>query len=330
LLYASLFLFMGLLMTTPLKIIFAGTPDFAATSLAALTNSEHQIVAVYTQPDRPAGRGRKLTASPVKALALKHDIPVYQPQNFKGEEEQAALRALDADLMIVVAYGLLLPLVVLEAPKQGCINVHASLLPRWRGAAPIHRSLLAGDTETGITIMQMDVGLDTGDMLYKTTCPILPRDTSGALHDRLAVLGAEALLNTLQRITDNQLSPVKQNDADACYAHKLTKQEGLIDWTESAEVIDRQIRGLSPWPVAFTTRGDDTIRIISASPEAIASTAAPGTIIETTKEKIIIACGSGTSLAIGHLQLPGGKPLSSRDVLNARKELFSIGTHLGI
>ncbi|WP_054339833.1 methionyl-tRNA formyltransferase [Neptunomonas antarctica] len=317
-------------MTTPLRIIFAGTPDFAASSLAALISSEHQIVAVYTQPDRPAGRGRKLTASPVKALAIKHDIPVYQPQNFKEEPEQAALRALNADLMVVVAYGLLLPAAILDAPKQGCINVHASLLPRWRGAAPIHRSLLAGDSETGITIMQMDEGLDTGDMLYKSTCPILPEDTSGALHDRLAEQGAEALLDTLRLITDKQLSPVKQNNADACYAHKLTKQEGLIDWAETAEVIDRQIRGLSPWPVAFTTRGDDTLRIISASPEATTTTAAPGIIIETTKEKIIIACGNGTTLSIDRLQLPGGKPLSSRDVLNARKELFSTGTHLGI
>jgi methionyl-tRNA formyltransferase len=317
-------------MTTPLRIIFAGTPDFAASSLAALIDSEHQVIGVYTQPDRPAGRGRKLKASPVKSLALENDIPVYQPQRLKGEAEQAELASLNADLMVVVAYGLLLPLAVLEAPKYGCINVHASLLPRWRGAAPIHRSLLAGDAETGITIMQMDEGLDTGDMLFKNTCPILPDDTSGSLHDRLAILGASALINTLQLIQSNQLKPLKQNDADACYAHKLTKEEGVIDWSNSAETIDRQVRGLSPWPIAYTTLGDDNLRILSASPEATNTSAQPGTIIEAHKDRIIIACGNTTALGITRLQLPGGKPLATKDVLNSRKELFSTGVHLGL
>ncbi|MGY8868892.1 MAG: methionyl-tRNA formyltransferase [Pseudomonadales bacterium] len=317
-------------MTTPLRIIFAGTPDFAASSLAALIDSEHQVIGVYTQPDRPAGRGRKLKASPVKSLALENDIPVYQPQRLKGEAEQAELASLNADLMVVVAYGLLLPLAVLEAPKYGCINVHASLLPRWRGAAPIHRSLLAGDAETGITIMQMDEGLDTGDMLFKNTCPILPDDTSGSLHDRLAILGASALINTLQLIQSNQLNPLKQNDADACYAHKLTKEEGVIDWSNSAETIDRQVRGLSPWPIAYTTLGDDNLRILSASPEATNTSAQPGTIIEAHKDRIIIACGNTTALGITRLQLPGGKPLATKDVLNSRKELFSTGVHLGL
>ncbi len=317
-------------MTTPLRIIFAGTPDFAASSLAALIDSEHQVIGVYTQPDRPAGRGRKLKASPVKSLALENDIPVYQPQRLKGEAEQAELASLNADLMVVVAYGLLLPLAVLEAPKYGCINVHASLLPRWRGAAPIHRSLLAGDAETGITIMQMDEGLDTGDMLFKNTCPILPDDTSGSLHDRLAILGASALINTLQLIQSNQLNPLKQNDADACYAHKLTKEEGVIDWSNSAETIDRQVRGLSPWPIAYTTLGDDNLRILSAAPEATNTSAQPGTIIEAHKDRIIIACGNTTALGITRLQLPGGKPLATKDVLNSRKELFSTGVHLGL
>lgn len=317
-------------MTTPLRIIFAGTPDFAASSLAALIDSEHQVIGVYTQPDRPAGRGRKLKASPVKSLALENDIPVYQPQRLKGEAEQAELASLNADLMVVVAYGLLLPLAVLEAPKYGCINVHASLLPRWRGAAPIHRSLLAGDAETGITIMQMDEGLDTGDMLFKNTCSILPDDTSGSLHDRLAILGASALINTLQLIQSNQLNPLKQNDADACYAHKLTKEEGVIDWSNSAETIDRQVRGLSPWPIAYTTLGDDNLRILSASPEATNTSAQPGTIIEAHKDRIIIACGNTTALGITRLQLPGGKPLATKDVLNSRKELFSTGVHLGL
>ncbi|WP_028468256.1 methionyl-tRNA formyltransferase [Neptunomonas japonica] len=319
-------------MTTPLRIIFAGTPDFAASSLAALIKSEHQVIGVYTQPDRPAGRGRKLKASPVKSLALEHDIPVYQPQRLKGEVEQAELASLNADLMVVVAYGLLLPLAVLEAPKRGCINVHASLLPRWRGAAPIHRSLLAGDAETGITIMQMDEGLDTGDMLFKNTCPILPDDTSGSLHDRLATFGASALVETLQLLQSNQLNPLKQNDADACYAHKLTKEEGLIDWSNAAKTIDRQVRGLSPWPIAYTSLGNDNLRILSATPQPEVEnvSAQPGTIIETHKDRIIIACGNATALGVTRLQLPGGKPLATRDVLNSRKELFSTGVQLGI
>lgn len=324
-------------MTTPLRIIFAGTPDFAASSLAALINSEHQVIAVYTQPDRPAGRGRKLKASPVKSLAMENDIPVFQPQRLKDSTEQAALAALNADLMVVVAYGLLLPKTVLDTPKHGCINVHASLLPRWRGAAPIHRSLLAGDSETGITIMQMDEGLDTGDMLYKSSCDIRPDDTSGSLHDRLAEIGAAALIETLQSIQMDQLDPIKQNDADACYAHKLAKQEGLINWSDSADVICRQVRGLSPWPIAYTMLESNTIRILQASPlaEDSPSTTAsltkstPGTIIETRKDSIIVTCGNGTALAIQRLQLPGGKPLPARDVLNARKELFSVGVILG-
>jgi methionyl-tRNA formyltransferase len=322
----------GYLMTTPLRIIFAGTPDFAASSLAALISSEHQVIGVYTQPDRPAGRGRKLKASPVKSLAIEHNIPVYQPQRLKGEAEQAELASLNADLMVVVAYGLLLPLAVLETPKYGCINVHASLLPRWRGAAPIHRSLLAGDTETGITIMQMDEGLDTGDMLYKSNCSILPDDTSGSLHDRLATSGASALLDTLPLIQNNQLMPIKQDGSGACYAHKLTKEEGLIDWSNPADTIDRQVRGLSPWPVAYTTLGEGNLRVLSASsqPDVSDSSAQPGTIIETRKDSIIIACGNNTALGITRLQLPGGKPLATRDVLNSRKELFSTGVHLGL
>ncbi|WP_372742305.1 methionyl-tRNA formyltransferase [Neptunomonas sp.] len=324
-------------MTTPLRIIFAGTPDFAASSLAALINSEHQVIAVYTQPDRPAGRGRKLKASPVKSLATENDIPVFQPQSLKGGAEQAKLAALNADLMVVVAYGLLLPKAVLDIPRHGCINVHASLLPRWRGAAPIHRSLLAGDAETGITIMQMDEGLDTGDMLYKSSCDIQADDTSGSLHDRLAEIGATALIETLGFIQMGQLNPIKQNDADACYAHKLEKQEGLINWSDNSEVICRQIRGLSPWPIAYTVLETNNIRILKASPftegpsattTAITETT-PGTIIETRKDSIIVACGNGTALAIERLQLPGGKPLLTRDVLNSRKELFSVGVILG-
>lgn len=316
-------------MTTPLRIIFAGTPDFAASSLEALINSEHQVVAVYTQPDRPAGRGRKLKASPVKTLAIENNIPVFQPQSLKGNAEQVELAALNADLMVVVAYGLLLPKTVLETPKLGCINVHASLLPRWRGAAPIHRSLLAGDSETGITIMQMDEGLDTGDMLYKVKCAIQLDDTSGSLHDRLAELGASALISTLDLIQSKQLHPIKQNNTDACYAHKLAKQEGRINWSDCAELIDRQIRGLSPWPMAFTSLGSDTIRILGATPSNGTSKEQPGTIIDARKDAFVMACGNGTTLLITRLQLPGGKPLASRDVLNSRKELFAAGVRLG-
>ncbi len=313
-----------------LKVVFAGTPEFAASSLAALIESEHEIIAVYTQPDRPAGRGRKLTASPVKALALQHDIPVLQPQSLKNEDAQQELASLNADIMIVVAYGLLLPKAVLEIPALGCINVHASLLPRWRGAAPIHRSLLAGDKETGITIMQMDVGLDTGDMLYKLSCPIHPHDTSGELHDRLAPLGAKALLKTLSLMSAQQIEPEKQDDSQACYAHKLEKQEGDIDWSQDAITIHRKIRGLSPWPIAFTLLGDSTIRVHSATVVNSFHDSAPaGSVIEITKTQILIACGENTVLALDKIQLSGGKALAVKDILNAKKELFSVGTKLG-
>ena len=223
----------------PLKVIFAGTPDFAAIHLQALLNSEHQIVGVYTQPDRPAGRGKKLQPSPVKQLALENNIAVFQPVNFKDPASIDELKSLDADIMVVVAYGLLLPLAVLEAPKFGCFNVHASLLPRWRGAAPIQRCIEAGDKVTGITIMQMDIGLDTGDMLHKVTTDILADDTGGSLHDRLAELGPESLLTTLAQIKSGKLTPEVQNDALATYAHKLKKEEALIQWAQPAKEIGR-------------------------------------------------------------------------------------------
>ena len=215
---------------TPLRIIFAGTPEFSASCLDALLKTQHEIVAVYTQPDRPAGRGRKLRPSPVKTLAEQHQLPIFQPASLKHADEQVALQALNADLMVVVAYGLILPQPVLDAPRLGCINVHASLLPRWRGAAPIHRALLAGDDTTGITIMQMDAGLDTGDMLSKVECPIFADDTSGTLHDRLAELGAQALVDCLNPLAAGTLIPEAQDGSRACYAHKLEKQEGEIDW----------------------------------------------------------------------------------------------------
>lgn len=219
----------------PLNIIFAGTPEFAAVHLGALIESEHNLVGVYTQPDRPAGRGKKLQPSPVKKLALEHNIEVYQPLNFKHEDDINQLKGLNADLMIVVAYGLILPKAVLDAPKYGCLNVHASLLPRWRGAAPIQRCIEAGDVLTGITIMQMDVGLDTGDMLTKVTTGIQSDDTGGSLHDRLASMGPKALLDTIKEVEQGQLKPESQNDELANYAHKLTKQEALLNWQRASQ-----------------------------------------------------------------------------------------------
>jgi methionyl-tRNA formyltransferase len=242
------------------KIIFAGTPEFAATALAALLKTDHEIVAVYTQPDRKAGRGQKLTASAVKQLALEHNIPVYQPLHFKSSTDeglaaQAELKALNADVMVVAAYGLILPQVVLDTPKYGCLNIHGSLLPRWRGAAPIQRAIATGDAETGVTIMKMAAGLDTGDMMYKTICPIEPQDTSASLHDKLAQQGAEATVKvleseeSLQHYLDHR---EVQDEALTVYAHKLSKAEAKIDWTQDAVTIDRNIRAFNPWPVAFT------------------------------------------------------------------------------
>lgn len=311
-----------------LRILFAGTPDFAASNLKALLAAGHNVIGVYTQPDRPAGRGRKLTPSPVKKIALEHDLPVFQPLNFKLEEDRQTLSDLDADLMIVVAYGLLLPKAVLDAPRLGCINVHASLLPRWRGAAPIHRSLLAGDRETGVTIMQMDIGLDTGAMLLKKSCPINPTDTSGELHDRLAEIGQSALLDSLAGIADQTITHETQDDSLACYAHKLEKAEGQIDWQQPALEITRQIRGLSPWPVAFTTLNGETLRIWYAEADTTPCDAKAGTIVGTDKKSIMVASGDGV-VRLLKVQLPGSKAMDTSAVLNSKKELFSNGTELG-
>lgn len=299
-----------------MKIIFAGTPEFAATALQSLIDAAFDIVAVYTQPDRPAGRGRKLTPSPVKQLALEHDIPVYQPASLKSAEEQKALAEINADLMIVAAYGLLLPQAVLDIPKQGCINIHASLLPRWRGAAPIQRAIEAGDTETGITIMQMDAGLDTGDMLLKKSCEITPKDTSGTLHDKLAVLGGEAIVEALHALAENSLSAEKQDDAQANYAHKLKKSEAVIDWQESAVHIERKVRAFNPWPVAQTNYSVKMLRIWEAETIATSVEQAPGCVIACNKVGIDVATGEGI-LRITKLQLPGGKPLTAQQFQNA-------------
>lgn len=310
-------------MKSPLNIIFAGTPAFAATTLQALIQSHHHIKAVYTQPDRPAGRGRQLTPSAVKELALQHQLPVYQPLSLRDAQEQQKLADLQADIMIVVAYGLLLPLPVLTAPRLGCLNVHGSLLPRWRGAAPIQRAVLAGDTKTGVTIMQMDEGLDTGDMLYKIEYPIAAHDTSAILYERLADLGAQALLHTLDQLSI--LQPERQENSLATYAHKITKEEAKIDWHLSAVELDRKIRAFNPWPVACF----DQTRVWQAQPlETTVKNAQPGTILQASSAGIDVATGNGV-LRLLQLQLPGGRALSVGDILNARKNEFPIGKVLG-
>lgn len=310
-------------MESPLRIVFAGTPEFAASSLAALIEHNYNVVGVYTQPDRPSGRGQKLTLSPVKQLALEHQLPVFQPLNFKSEEAVLKLERLNADLMIVAAYGLLLPQSVLDLPTLGCLNVHASLLPRWRGAAPIHRALLAGDCETGITIMQMALGLDTGDMLYKKTTPILPNDTAGSLHDRLASLGADALIECLPLLEKGQLVAEAQNNDDSNYAAKLLKEEGRLDWSQSADSLARQVRGLNPWPVAYCLVNDKPLRIWNA--ESIVETveSSPGTLIRIEKDALIIATGNG-SLKLLNIQLPGKRARPASALLNGQHP-FTLG-----
>ncbi|WJG21664.1 methionyl-tRNA formyltransferase [Vibrio furnissii] len=314
-------------MSQSLRIVFAGTPDFAARHLAALLSSEHEVIAVYTQPDRPAGRGKKLTASPVKHLALEHNIPVYQPENFKSDEAKQALASLNADIMVVVAYGLLLPKAVLDTPKLGCINVHGSILPRWRGAAPIQRSIWAGDAETGVTIMQMDVGLDTGDMLKIATLPIDASDTSSSMYDKLAELGPQALVDCLSDIAQGTAVAVKQDDALANYAQKLSKEEAKIDWTLSAQAIERCVRAFNPWPMSHFSVAENQIKVWQSRVETGNRTHAPGTIIQADKTGIYVATGEGI-LVLESLQIPGKKALPVQDILNARASWFEVGTQL--
>lgn len=304
-----------------MRIVFAGTPDFAATALKALLDAGHTVVGVYSQPDRPAGRGRKLMPSPVKQVALDANLPVFQPDSLKPEDAQQELAALQPDVMIVAAYGLILPKAVLAIPRHGCLNIHASLLPRWRGAAPIQRAIAAGDGETGITIMQMDAGLDTGDMLLKEATPVRPDDTGGSLHDRLAEMGGKAIIKALASLAKGELIGEAQNGDDANYAHKLSKEEGHIDWTRSAPEIERLIRAFNPWPGTFTDLGDQRIRIHHAEALAQSSDKPPGTVLRREREGIDIACGAGT-LRVTSVQLPGTRALSVNDLINGGKPVL--------
>lgn len=314
-------------MSQSLRIVFAGTPDFAARHLAALLSSEHEVIAVYTQPDRPAGRGKKLTASPVKTIALEHDIPVYQPENFKSDEAKQELADLNADIMVVVAYGLLLPQVVLDTPKLGCINVHGSILPRWRGAAPIQRSVWAGDAETGVTIMQMDIGLDTGDMLKVATLPIEASDTSASMYEKLAGLGPDALIDCLADIATGKAEPVKQDDELANYAKKLSKDEARINWNDDAAHIERCVRAFNPWPMSHFEAAENSIKVWQSRVTEQTSDKPAGTIVQADKTGIYVATGNGT-LVLEQLQVPGKKAMSVQDILNSRASWFEVGTQL--
>ena len=313
-------------MSECLRIIFAGTPDFAAQHLAALLSlkDKYQIVGVLTQPDKPAGRGRKLASSPVKILAQEAAIPIFQPTTLKTAESQCWIENQHADVMVVVAYGLILPEIVLKMLPLGCLNVHGSLLPRWRGAAPIQRSIWAGDKETGITIMQMDIGLDTGDMLYKISCPIEPKDTSTTLYQKLAKLGPITLQHTLDLLTSGQANPEKQNDTFANYAEKLSKDEALIDWTLSAVQIERCVRAFNPWPVSYFIIEEQPIKVWHAEVISQEINALPGTILSADKTGIKVVTAEGI-LNILQIQPAGKKIMLASDFLNSRHEWFIPG-----
>ena len=299
-----------------MRIIFAGTPDFSVPVLEAILASRCKVVGVYTQPDRPAGRGRKLTPGPVKQLALQHGLPVFQPTGLKGQAEQQALAALQPDLMVVVAYGLLLPQAVLDIPGRGCVNLHASILPRWRGAAPIQRAILAGDSETGVCLMQMEAGLDSGPVLAEVRTPIAPDETGGSLHDRLSLLAARLLAEHLEDLEAGSLRPRPQNGSRATYAHKLDKREAVVDWRQDAGQLERQVRAFNPWPVAQAQYQGQTLRIWSA--QAIeGDSARPGTVVSAGRHGIDVACGHGC-LRVQEVQLPGGRRLNAAAFLNAR------------
>ncbi|HKK14207.1 MAG TPA: methionyl-tRNA formyltransferase [Gammaproteobacteria bacterium] len=300
-----------------MNVVFAGTPDFAVPALQALLAAPHPVVAVYTQPDRPAGRGRRLRPSPVKEAARQAGVEVRQPASLRDGETLASLQALSPDLMVVVAYGLLLPPPVLALPRRGCVNVHASLLPRWRGAAPIQRALLAGDAETGVTLMQMERGLDTGPLLAQARCPVGAADTAGDLHDRLAGLGAELLGRSLEAILQGRIEARPQDEGAATYAEKIHKAEAELDWRHSAEQLDRQVRAFNPWPVAQTRCADQPLRVWRSQVLDGAAHAPPGTVVAAGAAGIDVACGHGV-LRILQAQWPGRRPTEAGALANAR------------
>jgi len=305
----------------PLRIVFAGTPEFSVPALQALHGAGHAIVAVYTQPDRPAGRGREVASSAVKQRALALGLPVEQPPTLRTPEARQRLAAYAPDLMVVVAYGLILPPAVLELPRLGCLNIHGSLLPRWRGAAPIQRAVLAGDERTGVSIMLMDAGLDTGPELLRRELAIGPRETAGELHERLALLGAQAIVEAVQGWAAGSIRATPQPATGATYAAKIRKDEARIDWSQSAVEIDRRVRAFVPWPVAQTQLGDVQVRIWEARPVtaefAAEPRALPGTVVKAADGRIVVATGDGL-LELLAVQFPGRKPLKARDILNSR------------
>ncbi|ARB92157.1 methionyl-tRNA formyltransferase [Legionella longbeachae] len=307
-----------------LNIVFAGTPAFGIPCLDALLHSNHHLQAIYTQPDRPAGRGRKLQSSAVKEWALKHQIPVYQPINFKNPDAIAELNALKPDIMVVIAYGLILPKAVLDTPGLGCINVHASLLPRWRGASPIQSAILHGDQESGVTIMQMDVGLDTGAMLNKVICPITSTETASSLHDKLAQIAAQPLIDTLNQLANQTAKPEIQNNELATYASKIKKEDACINWQQTATEIDQKIRAFNPWPIAYTIFGHEILRVHQAKIIATPFAQAPGTVISIDKKGLLVATGS-QGLLVEKIQLPGAKVITIADWLNSSKSQVQVG-----
>lgn len=316
-------------MANSLNIIFAGTPEFAAQHLAVLYASEHNIVAVYTQPDRPAGRGKKLMPSAVKSLAMQHDTAVYQPASLKDEDAQQVLKALNADIMIVVAYGLILPKAALDAPRLGCLNVHGSLLPKWRGAAPIQRAIWAGDKFTGISIMQMDEGLDTGAVLLEKSMAITGAATSATLYEDLAELGPQALIETLENLEN--LTPSVQDNDDATYAHKLSKEEARVDWTLSAQQLARNVRAFNPWPVVWFERSDgqqnESIKVWQVEVLESFEELAPGIIVNVDKDGIEVATGEH-NLLLTSIQIPGKKAQAVGDIINGKPDMFIVGQRL--
>ena len=325
-------------MSPSLRVIFAGTPEFAAAALAQILAAGHTVPLVLTQPDRPAGRGMKLQASAVKQLALQHHIPVAQPKSLRldgkypddAASAQAAIAEAKADVMVVAAYGLILPQWTLDAPRLGCLNIHASLLPRWRGAAPIHRAIEAGDAQTGVVIMQMDAGLDTGDMLLTEVLNIAADDTTASLHDQLAAMGGDLVVRALADAQSGQLQPVKQPEAGITYAYKIEKTEAAVDWQQSATVIGRRVRAFNPFPVASAHMGTDVIKLWRACEENMAHSQAPGTVLSADAQGVRVACGEGV-LCVTELQRAGGKRLSAADFLRgfplAVGQCFNADTH---